>query len=220
MEKIDLKKKYACLYKPSAKKVEIVDVPSMSFAMVDGVIEPGYGPSTSPAFQNAVQALYGISYTLKFTLKKRLENPIDYPVMALEGLWWVDSGEFDIRKPSNWHWTAMIMQPEPVTTDLFRNTIEDLRKKKPNPALDLLRLQEFTEGLSVQRMHLGPYSREMDTLTVIESFCHENGYQFRGKHHEIYMGDPRRADPEKLKTILRHPVEKIDEVTHRTDNGN
>lgn len=214
MEVLDLKKEYAWLYKPTAKKVELVEVPSLRFAMIDGVIEPGYGPSTSPAFQNAVQALYSISYTLKFLLKKRDENSIDYPVMALEGLWWVDCGEFRIDRPTNWHWTAMIMQPEPITEELFYSTIEDLRKKKENPALDLLRLQEFSEGLSIQIMHIGPYSRELETLAIMEKFRLENCLQLRGKHHEIYLGDPRRANPDNLKTILRHPVEKAVRTNH------
>lgn len=209
METLDLKKKFGRLYKPSAKKVEILDVPTITYAMIDGFIESGEGPSTSPAFQNAVQALYSISYTLKFEIKKRQENAVNYPVMALEGLWWVDKGEFDIQKPSNWHWTAMMMQPEPVTRDLFIDTIEVLKSKKPNPALDLLRLQEFSEGLCIQMMHIGPYSQEFETLAVMDKFCQQNGYKLIGKHHEVYLGDPRRAQPENLKTILRHPIERV-----------
>src|SRR5512139_1821415 len=105
MLKRDLRKQYKHLYLPSARQVEVVDVPPFKFAMIDGEIEPGLSPGISPAFQEALQALYGISYTLKFLLKKRKEDPIDYGVMALEALWWVEAGEFDITRPDNWRWT-------------------------------------------------------------------------------------------------------------------
>lgn len=209
MKVLDLRKEYSWLYKPPSKMVELVSIPELTFAMVDGVIEPGCGPSTSQTFKDAVQVLYSISYTLKFAFKKRAVNPIDYPVMALEALWWVETGEFDIRTPTNWHWTAMIMQPNLVDDILFQETVNALKKKKPNPALDKLRLKRFTEGQCIQIMHIGPYSQELDTLAVMEAFMLQNGFQYRGKHHEIYIGDPNKTDPEKLKTILRHPVEKI-----------
>ena len=156
-----------------------------------------------------MQALYGIAYTLKFMSKLRRENPIDYTVMGLEALWWVEDGQFDIQKPDNWHWTAMILQPEHITPDMFAQALEQLRKKKPGPALDLLRFETFHEGLSVQIMHIGPYADEPATLAKMEEFAHQQGYVMRHKHHEIYLGDPRRGDPAKLKTVLRHPVERI-----------
>jgi hypothetical protein len=98
MEKIDLRKQYKHLYMPTSRKVAVVDVPAFKFAIIDGEIEPGASPSTSTAFQNTIQALYGISFTLKFMSKLRQENPIDYTVMALEGLWWDEDGDFDITK--------------------------------------------------------------------------------------------------------------------------
>jgi hypothetical protein len=174
--------------------------------MVDGEIEPGVLPGDSPAFQQALEVLYGISYTLKFASKLRKENPIDYTVMALEGLWWVEAGIFDIRKADNWHWTAMIMQPDHINADMFQDGLEQLRKKKPSPAIDKLRLETFNEGLSIQIMHIGPYADEPGTIDKMDAFAEEHGYSLRGKHHEIYLGDPRRADPAKLKTVLRHPV--------------
>ena len=125
MKTLDLKKDLKYLYGPSAKKVEIVQVPCLQFAMIDGAIEKGYGPGNSPSFQEATQALYGISYTLKFMLKKRKSNAIDYPVMALEGLWWVEDGVFDITIQDNWFYTLMILQPDVITNDLF----EEGRKK-------------------------------------------------------------------------------------------
>jgi hypothetical protein len=208
MEKLDLRKKYKILFAPSPKKAEIVDVPELQFAMLDGEIEAGAAPAISPAFQEAVQALYGISYTLKFMAKADPRNPVDYQVMPLEALWWRDGGAFDFSSPGGWQWTVMIVQPEPVTFDLFNEGLAKLRKKNPSPAVELLRLETFREGLSVQIMHIGPYADEPPTIQKMHSFAHENGYSLCGKHHEIYLGDPRRSAPEKLKTILRNPVEK------------
>lgn len=206
MQKLDLRNQYKHFYQPSAKKVDVVDVPPFQFAMIDGEIEPGHGPGTSPAFLEALDALYGISYTLKFNSKLRKEDPVDYTVMALEGLWWVEDGMFDIKKPDNWHWTAMIMQPDHINADMFQDGMAQLHRKKPSLALDKLRLETFHEGVCIQIMHVGPYADEPATLARMEAFARENGYLLCGKHHEIYLGDPRRADPAKLKTVLRHPV--------------
>lgn len=207
MEKLDLRKQYKHLYQPSAKQVEVVDVPTFQFARIDGEIEPGAAPGTSPAFQQAMEALYGISYTLKFISKLRKESPIDYAVMALEALWWTETGEYDLTQPAGWKWTAMIMQPDHITVEMFQEALAQLRKKKPSPALDVLRFESFTEGLCIQMMHLGPYRTEPATLAKMDAFTAEKGYRMRGKHHEIYLGNPMRAAEEKLKTILRHPVE-------------
>lgn len=209
METLDLKKMFKHLYMPSAKKVELVDVPPFNFLMVDGAIEPGMAPGTSPGFQDAMQALYGAAYTLKFMLKKRAENPVDYPVMALEGLWWWDEGEFDIRRPSDWKYTVMILQPDLITPELFAEAQDQLRKRKPSPAVGKLRLERYHEGLSVQIMHIGPYSDEPATVDRMRAFAAENGYEMAGLHHEIYIGNPLRSDPAKLKTVLRHPVRKV-----------
>ena len=208
MSKLDLRKELGHLYRPSARQVEIVRVPAWKFVMIDGQIEPGAAPGTSPAFQEAMQALYGAAYTLKFMSKLRQDNPIDYPVMALEALWWVDGGEFDISHPEDWKWTAMILQPDHINKKMLKEALLQLGKKKPGPALDKLRLERFREGTCVHIMHVGPYSEEPRSLEKMYAFARENGYALRGKHHEIYLGDPRRARPEKLKTILRHPVER------------
>ncbi len=214
MKVLDLKKELKYLYAPSAKKVEIVQVPRMQFAMIDGAIEKGEGPGTSPGFAEATQALYGIAYTLKFTLKKRKTHAVDYPVMALEGLWWVEDGQFDIRVKDNWFYTLMIMQPDVITPELFEAGVAEVRRKRgDSPALGKLRLEYFDEGQSMQVMHIGPYADEPATVDRMKTFAGENGYRDcigrGGKHHEIYLGDPRKADPSKLKTVLRHPVEKI-----------
>jgi hypothetical protein len=209
MKKIDLKKDLKHLYAPSAKQIEIVDVPDFQFAMIYGQIEPDLEPNTSPSFQQAIEAIYGIAYTLKFMSKQREQDPIDYTVMALEGLWDVEEGgKFDINRKDNWLWTLLIMQPEHIDQDMFSLARQQLLKKKENPAIEMLRLERFHEGLSIQTMHIGPYSDEPATVARMEAYARNNGYIMRGRHHEIYLGDPRRAQPEKLKTILRHPVKQ------------
>jgi hypothetical protein len=214
MKTLDLKKQFKHLYQPSAKKVEIIEVPRLQFAMIDGAIEKGSEPGKSPTFAEATQALYSICYTLKFMLKKRKTNAVDYPVMPLEGLWWVEDGMFDITVKDNWFYTLMIMQPDVITQDIFAEGLEQVRKKKgDSEMLSKLRLAHFEEGVCVQTMHIGPYAIEPATVERVRVFAQENGYRDRvglgGKHHEIYLGDPRKADPAKLKTVLRHPVEKV-----------
>jgi hypothetical protein len=209
MEKLDLRRELKHLYLPSAKEPAIVDVPAMQFVMVDGAIEPGGAPGISPQFAENMQALYGAAYTLKFMSKHRKENPVDYTVQALEGLWWVDDGHFDISQPGNWKYTVMIMQPPHITQDMFQEAVRKAAAKKPSSALARLRLETFAEGLSVQIMHVGPYSEEPATVARMEAYARDHGYRLAGCHHEIYMGDPRLADPKKLKTVLRHPVEQL-----------
>jgi hypothetical protein len=214
MNTLDLKKQFKHLYAPSAKKVEIVQVPRLQFAMIDGAIEKGYEPGNSPSYADATQALYGISYTLKFMLKKSKTNAVDYPVMPLEGLWWVEDGFFDIKVKDNWFYTSMIMQPDVITKELFEEAVEQVRKKRGDrDSLSKLRLANFEEGLCAQVMHIGPYATEPATLERMREFMKGNGYQdcvgLDRKHYEIYLSDPRKADPAKLKTVLRHPVEKI-----------
>jgi hypothetical protein len=214
MKILDLKKQYKDLYQPPAKKPVLVQVARLQFVMIDGAIEKGSEPGKSPLFAEATQALYGLSYTLKFILKKRKTNPIDYPVMALEGLWWVEDGMFDITVKDNWFYTLMILQPEVVTAELFEQAREQARKKKgDSPALSQARLEYFEEGLCVQMMHIGPYATEPATIELMRGFMQANGWKDNvgpdGKHHEIYLSDPRKTAPEKMKTVLRHPVVKI-----------
>jgi hypothetical protein len=211
METIDLKKDLKAYYQPSAKKVELIQVPRFLFLMIDGAIEPGKAPGTSPIFQENTEAMYGAAYTLKFMFKQRKHNPVDYPVMALEGLWDVVDGKFDIRIKDNWVYTLMILVPDLVTQDLLNEALAQLRKKRGAlPGFERLRLDSFEEGLCVQTMHIGPYDTEPETVEKMQTFMKMNGYRDLlgegGRHHEIYMGDPRRAAPEKLKTVLRHPV--------------
>ncbi len=217
MKTLDLKKQFKYLYQPSAKKIEAVQVPRLQFAMVDGAIEKGSEPGKSPKFAEATMALYGLAYTLKFMLKKRKSNAVDYPVMALEGLWWVEDGVFDITVKDNWFYTLMIMQPDVITKELFEEAREQVRKKKgDSEMLSRARLAHFEEGLCVQVMHIGPYATEPATIERMREFMAENGLKDNvgphGKHHEIYMSDPRRVAPDKVKTVLRHPVVRVGKV--------
>ena len=205
MEKLDLKKDQKHLYAPSAKAVALVEVPTMNFLMADGAGDP----NTSPDFQAAVEALYGLSYTLKFMVKKG--QGIDYFVLPLEGLWWAeDMGAFapETSDKNRWQWTLMIRQPEPVTPELFEQAREQVKKKKPLPFLPRVRWESYAEGLSAQILHVGPFSEETANIQKIHAFIEKQGYDFNGKHHEIYLSDPRRTAPEKLKTVIRQPVKK------------
>jgi len=202
--KIDLRKEYKQLYNPPTKEVVLVEVPDIVFLMVDGSGDP----NISQDYQDALACLYNVSYTLKFLIKK--EMSIDYPVMALEGLWWTDNMlEFSEDNKGIWQWTSMIMQPACVTAERVSMVCEELKQKKDLPALHKLRFEHFHEGLSAQIMHIGPYAAEKPTIDTLHTYIKENGYVFNGKHHEIYVGDPRRTAPEKLKTVVRQPVKRI-----------
>lgn len=214
MKTVDLKKKWKHLYSPSAKAIGVVEVPRLQFAMINGSIEKGRSPGISPGFQEATQAIYSIAYTLKFMLKKRTTNAVDYPVMALEGLWWVKDGIFDIAVQDNWLYTLMILQPDVMTDEVFQAGLAEVRRRRgDNASLARLRLSKFEEGLCMQIMHVGPYSAELATVEKMRAFAEANGYRDGigrgGKHHEIYLGDPRKANPARLKTILRHPIDKL-----------
>lgn len=202
MKKIDLKKELKHLYGASRKEAVIVDVPEMNFLTIDGAGDP----NTSQEFKDAIEALYGVSYTLKFMIKQG-ETAVDYGVPPLEGLWWADDmAVFSTGEKDKWKWTVMIMQPEYVTEDLFDKAVQQVEKKKNPPALSKIKFEGYHEGLSAQVMHLGPYSEEGPTIQKLHDFIKEKGYELRGKHHEIYLSDPRRSAPEKLKTIIRQPV--------------
>jgi len=201
MEKIDFKKELKHLYSPSAKEAVTVKVPKMNFLMVDGQGDP----NTAQEYKDAIEALYAVSYALKFMTKKGKE--VDYVVMPLEGLWWTeDMTEFTMENKDAWKWTSMIMQPHYVTEELVQKALEQVEEKKNLPALSKMRFESLQEGLSAQIMHIGPYSVEAPTIERLHNFIREKGYELRGKHHEIYLSDPRRSKPESLKTIIRQPI--------------
>ena len=205
MKKLDLKKQFKHLYQPSAKQFSIVDVPPLNFLMVDGTGDP----NTSQDYQDALEALYALSYTLKFGVKqgKYGDTPYDYPVMALEGLWWVDDmTQFTVTAKGLWRWTAMIMQPDIIISAMVEAACADVAKKKNPVALPKVRFASYHEGLSAQIMYFGPFKDEGPTIARLHAFIEESGHQLRGKHHEIYLSDFRRAAPEKLKTVIRQPM--------------
>lgn len=202
MGKIDYKKELKHLYRPSTKKVEIVEVPQMSFLMVDGEGDP----NTAQSFSDAIEALYPVSYTLKFMIKKG-EIGIDYGVLPLEALWWSDDmSSFITGNKDAWKWTLMIMQPDFITQIMVKEAMEEVKKKKNPASLPLVRFETFKEGKAAQIMHIGPFSEEGPTIEKVHAFIEGNGSRRVGKHHEIYLSDMRRAAPEKWKTIIRQPM--------------
>jgi hypothetical protein len=202
VKKVDIKKELKLFYKTSAKEVVFVEVPQMNFLMVDGAGDP----NTSPDFSHAVEALFSISYALKFMIKKG-DMAIDYGVMPLESLWWADDmNDFANGTRDNWHWTAMIMQPEFITPALVTEATAQVEKKKTLPALQKVRFETWREGKAAQTLHIGPFSEEGPTVERVHRFIEENGVGLAGKHHEIYLSDIRRAAPDKWQTIIRQPV--------------
>ena len=202
MPTVDLKKQLKHLYQPSTKEFEVVEVPPMNFLMIDGHGDP----NTAPEYQDAVEALYATAYALKFVCKK--EQGLDYVVPPLEGLWWLERmEEFSTQDKSAWDCTMMIMQPEWVTGQMFQTALKQMEKKNL-PALPKLRLEAYEEGLAVQILHVGPYDTEAPTIARMHAFAAEQGYELAGKHHEVYLSDPRRVASEKLRTVLRQPVRK------------
>ncbi len=202
MEKLDLKRELKHLYAPSAREVVAIDVPEMSFLMVDGQGDP----NTSQAYAEALEVLYPVAYTLKFAVKKGV-LATDYSVMPLEGLWWADDmSDFSTGERAGWKWTMMIMQPDFVTAEMVAAAMESVRVKKNPPALARLRFESFTEGLCAQTMHVGPFSTEGPTIAGVHTFIEESGRERYGKHHEIYLTDIRKADPAKWKTVIRQPT--------------
>lgn len=202
-DKLDLKKSLASLYNPP-RTFGLVEVPAFNFLMIDGKGDP----RSALAYGESVEALYAAAYTLKFKIKK--EMGIDYAVMPLEGLWWSEPIEvFSLDRRDLWQWTMMILQPEQITPDLVEGALSEAKKKKKLPRLDQIRFESYHEGLSAQIMHLGPYVDEAPTLYRLHhEYIPAQGCEMVGKHHEIYLNDPNRTEPSKLKTVLRQPVRR------------
>ena len=201
MVKVDLKKELKHLYRPSAKTVSVVNVPSMKFLMIDG----RGNPNISPQYAQAVEALFALAYALKFKIKKSGAG-VDYAVMPLEGLWWTeDMSQFNLNDKEAWQWTMMIMQPDYITADLFAKTLPEVEKKRNNSLLRSVRFEPYHEGTSAQIMHRGSYAEEGPTIAALHDYIVQNGKKLRGKHHEIYLNDPRKTQPAKLQTIIRQP---------------
>lgn len=205
--KIDLKKEDKQLYSPSSKAFSFVEVPEQQFLVLEGQGDPN-----GPAYSQAVEALFAVAYGVKFLSKK--DPGIDYVVMPLEGLWWAEEiGEFDPETGDRdqWLWRSMIRQPDHITTEMVTTAINQaMAKGKGGDRVADICLEPFTEGLSVQIMHIGPFSEEGPTIQRMhEKFIPQNGLVENGVHHEIYLSDMRRTAPEKLRTILRQPVRRL-----------
>jgi len=201
MKTIDLKKTLKPFYTASASQPAIIDVPAMNVIMVDGRGDPN-----STAFQEAVGALYSVAYTMKFSFKKK--RAIDFPVLPLEGLWSAEViADFLEEKRDNWKWTLFIALPDLAMKNDVAETVAVVKKKAKLSGFPAVRFEKFAEGKAAHVLHVGPYSTEGATVERLHRFVEEQGLRLRGRHHEIYLGDPRRSAPEKLKTIIRHPVE-------------
>jgi hypothetical protein len=204
MEKLDYRKDLKELYSPSAKRVSLVDVPRMNFVAVEGRGDP----NTSGDFRAAMQALYTISYATKFMLRKEGAGP-EFSVAPAEALWWTgDAERFDPNDKRAWRWKLMIMQPRHISIEIFDRARSQASEKKEAPALQKAEFIVFHEGLSAQVMHIGPYAEESAAIERLYAFIEENGYSFNGRHHEIYLGDPGKTRPERLKTVIRQPVRR------------
>jgi hypothetical protein len=202
-QKIDLAREWKDLYAPSAKEPVLVDVPEFVFLMIDGTGDP----NTAPAYQDAVATLYAVAYPLKFAI--RAATGRDYALPPLEGLWWVEGGgdPFAVDR-QGWRWTMMLRLPDEATPELIAEARTKAAKKVSAETLTRLRAEQFREGQAAQVMHVGPYAAERPTIERLHAFIAEQGLTPVGRHHEIYLGDPRRTAPEKLRTILRQPVRK------------
>ena len=205
MTKPDIKRDRRDLYAPRAGGFQLVEVPPLPYLMVDGEGDP----NTAPSYQDALATLYAVSYALKFASKQRLGR--DYVVGPLEGLWSADDpAAFLTRAKNEWRWTMMITQPEWITEALVDDAVRLTAARKHLPATDRIRFQRYAEGLSVQVLHVGPYDDEGPVLQRLHhEFMPANGLTFNGPHHEIYLSDPRKTEPAKLRTILRQPVARL-----------
>lgn len=200
MQKVDFKKELKHLYKPSARDVVQVDVPTLQFLMIDGQGDP----NGSQTYADAVEALFSVSYTAKFILKKT--QAVDYVVMPLEGLWWSDDlSSFVSNERSKWKWTMMIMQPNVVAASVIEAAIAEVKRKKNLTALNELRLEQFTEGPCAQILYIGPFSEEGPTIQRVHEYINQRS-GLTGKHHEVYLSDIRRANPANWKTVIRQPM--------------
>lgn len=208
---IDFKKMEKDLYQPGTKPA-IIEVPEMTFIMIDGHGDP----NTSEAYQTALEVLYGLAYAVKMSKMggRQPKGYYDFVVPPLEGLWSTDTGivESGITDKSAFCWTSMIRMPEFVTPEVIEEAKVSLSKKKPSLDLSIVRLEAFNEGLCAQVMHTGSYDNEPATILALKTFVADSGYRIdlsdTRKHHELYLNDPRKTSSEKLKTIIRYPINK------------
>lgn len=202
-DKIDLKKQLECFTAPRGE-FRILEVPPANYLMIDGEGDPN-----TPVFAEASEALYPLAFTIKFASKRA--HGRDYVVAPLEALWWADdmAAFTERRDKARWRWSLLIMQPEWIDAAFVEQARETVRTKKSPPRLDDIRFETLDEGLCVQTLHVGSFHDEGPVLARMHhEFIPANGLRMTGRHHEIYLSDPRRTAPEKLRTILRQPVER------------
>lgn len=198
---IDYRKKLTDLY-GAGRKPEMVQVPSLSYLMIDGQGDP----NVSAEYADALEALYSLAYTVKFAVKR--ETQLDFRVMPLEGLWWCeDMRRFSVASKHEWLWTMMILQPPEAGSEVVERSRAALAKRKQLRALGRVRYAQFDEGPCAQVLHVGPFSEEGPVIEGLHAFIKEQGGELAGKHHEIYLSDIRRAAPEKWRTIIRQPMQ-------------
>ncbi len=201
MAKTDLKRSLGACYR-ARPEVQLVEVPAVTYISYEGHGDP----NGSQDFSDAMGVLYGMVYTLKFSLK---ESGLDFTVMPLEGQWWTDDeAHFSEASRKEWNWKVMIAVPDYVDDAAFERARAALRRKKDPPGLDKATLETITDGLSAQFLYFGPYSGEAPFIADMHRIVREKGYRLRGHHREIYLNSPQRVPEEKLKTIIRHPVER------------
>lgn len=202
----DFKKEYKYLFASKAGKPEMVEVPPFKYLMVDGQGDP----NTAKEFEEKIGLIYGLAYTIKFIMKKDKDHPFEFKVPPFSGLWCAEDMNAFVQegRKHEWTWTLMILMPDQVTQEIFEKGKAELVKKKNPPYADDARFEIYDEGKCAQILHLGPYSQEGPTIKTLHDFLQDQGYTFNGRHHEIYIGDPRKSKPEKLKTIIRQPVRK------------
>ena len=204
-KKLDYKKEFPDLYKPSLKTPVIIKIPEMMFFMIDGIGDP----NTAQEYKDAVETLYNISYALKMKVIKKETPSKDYVVPPLEGLWYMPKMEkWSMEDKTKWEWTMMIRIPDFVKDSQIKKAMKIVKETKNPPSFSKLRYELYNEGICVQIMYLGAYDEEPPTIKKIHQFAEKNGYNLNGHHHEIYLSDPRRVEPERLKTILRQPIIK------------
>jgi hypothetical protein len=192
-------------YRARSGEFRVVEVPQLQYLMVDGHGDP----NTAQEYAEAIAALYPVAYKLKFASRQHLDR--DYVVPPLEALWWASTMDAftSARDKSRWDWTAMIMVPDWITSQMFDDALDKAAAKEPLAGLDKLRLETLHEGSCVQTLHVGPYDEDVVLARLHDDFIPSAGLRMTGKHHEIYLSDPRRVEPSKLRTILRQPVEPV-----------
>lgn len=183
--------------------VRFIEIPTHRFVMVDGA-----GPPGGEAFTQRLPGMYGTAYKLRFALKAAGSEA---KVGSLEGIWWTEGGETDLDRilssdREGWRWTLLIALPDEASDAEIEDALEAGRAKVEPTIAANLRVESFAEGQVAQTLHVGPYATERPTIERLHAAIHESGLKERGRHHELYLGDPQRSAPERLRTVLRHPV--------------